>query len=217
VRRALTAAATALMMAGASHAYTGGPVVVEVLGWDAANERLYCQQDGQDESPQERDLVYYFDFRSATPERPVVLDWSRARDRGHGKAADFLYAGRLARIVRRVRKLPIVEEAMRSTLRFRTVPDTAVVKPSPFSDQPPITLEGSAWTWRGVPEVRVVSYGSRDVRCLRRYAIPGRSGRVVVLSYIGDDHGLEEIQRAVVLLDDPAQETQVLEGRRGVQ
>jgi hypothetical protein len=205
----------AVLVAGTGRAFTGGPVLVEVLGWDAANERLYCRQDGQDESATERDLLYYFDLRSATPERPVVLDWSRSRDRGWGKAADSLYESRVSSLERRLKKLPIVDELERSTLRFRVVPD-AVVAPSRFTSSNPATLEGSAWTWRGVPEMRVVTYGSNDVRCLRRYAIPGRAGRVVVISYIGDDYGPEEIQRVVVLLDDPAARTQVLEDRRGV-
>lgn len=208
--------AIGVLIASSVHAYTGGPVVVEVLGWDAVNHRLYCRQDGQDESATERDLLYYFDLRSSTPERPVVLDWSRTRDRGWGRSADSLYESRVSSLSRRLRKLSIVEELQRSTLRFRVVPDSVAVKPSSFSDQLPVTLEGNAWTWRGVPEIRVVTYGSTDVRCLRRYAIPGRTGRLVVISYVGDDYGSEEVQRAVVLLHDPAIKTQVLEDRRGV-
>ena len=214
--RWLVSLAIAVLIASPGRAYTGGPVIVEVLGWETAKDRLYCRQDGQDESGTERDLLYYFDLRSSTPERPVVLDWSRDRDRGWGRAADSLYESRVSSLTRRLKKLSIVDELRRSTLRFRIVPDSVAVKPSSFSNQPPVTLEGSAWTWRGVPEIRVVTYGSTDVRCLRRYEIPGRTGRLVVISYIGDEYGSEEVQRAVVLLNDPAIKTQVLEGRRGV-
>jgi len=198
-------------------AYHGGPRTVAVLGWDASNERLYCQQIGHDESGGERNLLYYFDLRSSEPERPRVLDWTRQLPNSLSRAADSLYRNRLEQLRRGLRRLPIVDEHERSIVNGKVVAETTLVHQGMGVTAKCERVEASAWCWRGVPELRISTYESRDVRCLRLYAIPGREGRALVLSYRGDPWEPEEVQRVVLLMKDPAVKTQVLDEPWGVR
>ncbi len=118
-RLAMRVASAATLVAVAAHAYHGGPRTVAVLGWDAAKERIYCQQVGHDESVGERSLLYYFDLRSNEPERPRVLEWSRKQPTDVEDEADSLYRTRLQRLERGLRRLPIVDEHEPSIVRGR--------------------------------------------------------------------------------------------------
>ena len=196
-------------------AYHGGPRTVAVLGWDASRERLYVEQIGHDESGGERNLLYYFDLRSHEPERPRVVEWSRQKVVGIGDYADSAYTVRLQQLKRGLRHLPIVDEHERSIVAGRVVAETTLASQG-FSARK-VLVEAGAWCWRGVPEVRISTYHHPEIRCLRRYAIPGRSGRLLVLSYYGDPWEIEEVQRAVLLMRDPVERTQMLDEPWGVR
>jgi len=198
-------------------AYHGGPRTVAVLGWDAAKERLYCQQIGHDESGGERNLLYYFDLRSKEPELPRVLEWSRMKATDEGDYADSLFGTRLQRLHKSLRRLPIVDEHESSIVNGAVVAESTLVAGVQGMTARCVVVEASAWCWRGVPELRISTFGSLDIRCLRRYAIPGHTGRLLVLSYRGDPWEPEEVQRAVLLMKDPAQRTQLLNEPWGVR
>jgi hypothetical protein len=198
-------------------AYHGGPRTVEVLGWDAAKERLYCQQIGHDESGGERNLLYYFDLRSNDPERPRVLEWSRQLPGSFKGESDSLFRLRLQSLQKGLRRVPIVDEHETSIVRGSVAAETTLVIDATRDSAKCVVIDASAWCWRGVPELRISTFGSQDIRCLRRYAIPGRPGRLLVLSYRGDPWEPEEVQRAVLLMRDPAVRTQVLDEPWGVR
>src|SRR5438094_10635761 len=64
------------MMVGSASAYTGGPQLIDVLGWDAKVERVYIRTAPQDES-YEFGGVYFFDLRSQHPAVRRRVSWSR--------------------------------------------------------------------------------------------------------------------------------------------
>ncbi len=216
-RLAMRVASAATLVAVAAHAYHGGPRTVAVLGWDAAKERIYCQQVGHDESVGERNLLYYFDLRSNEPERPRVLEWSRKQPTDVEDEADSLYRARLQRLERGLRRLPIVDEHEPSIVRGKVGAESTLTHAEWGQTVRRAVVEASAWCWRGVPELRISTYHQQDIRCLRRYAIPGRAGRLLVLSYHGDPLELEEVQRAVLLMSDPVTLTQVLDEPWGMR
>ena len=80
-----------------------------------------------------------------------------------------------------------------------------------------VIVETSGWCGNGRPELRIHTYSRQDIRCLGRYAIPGHQGRLLVLSYFADPRDPEEVQRAVLLLRDPVERTQVLDEPWGVR
>ena len=217
VRSVAAAVVLCALCAGAASGYHGGPRTVAVLGWDAAKERLYCQQIGHDESGGERNLLYYFDLRSKEPELPRVLDWSRMKATDEGDYADSLFGTRLQKLCKSLRRLPIVDEHESSIVSGAVIAESTLVAGVQGLTARCVAVEASAWCWRGVPELRISTYGSQDIRCLRRYAIPGHTGRLLVLSYRGDPWEPEEVQRAVLLMKDPAQRTQVLNEPWGVR
>ena len=72
-------AAAALTTSEPARASLGGPLTVEVLGWNPEDERLYVRQVGHDESGGERDCVFYFDLRAHDPARTWVVRASLQR------------------------------------------------------------------------------------------------------------------------------------------
>lgn len=208
VRTGACAVGLCWAFAGPVAAYHGGPRTVAVLGWDAKAERLYVEQVGHDESGGERNLLYYFDLRSSEPERPRVVEWSRQN-------ADSAYTVRFQRLKNGLRQLPIVDEHAGSIVAGRVVAETTLASQG-YSARKKV-IEAGAWCWRGVPELRISTYHHAEVRCLRRYAIPDRAGRLLVLSYYGDPWEIEEVQRAVLLMRDPVERTQALDEPWGVR
>ena len=67
--------AALLTGAGIARSYTGGPQVVEVLGWDAGARRVYFHSIPQDES-NSFGAVSYFEVKGDREEKPKQLPWS---------------------------------------------------------------------------------------------------------------------------------------------
>lgn len=189
-------------------ATTGGPLLAKVLGWDAGNQRAYCQQMGWDEGL-ERECVYYFDLRSARPERPVVVPWSV----GSHSDSDTLFAKRFGALQRRLRPLP-PEFARAVPISATVVSDSAVSTP---------VFEGRRYIVdvvrevTGPVELRVATFHSgSDVRILREYRLPGFAERLAIVSFVGDTvEGGYEVQQ-VVVLGPRVPKPQILDCRQGV-
>src|SRR5262245_27720311 len=61
---------------GSACAYTGGPQLIDVIGWDAKAERVYLRSAPQDESG-EFGGVYFFDLRAQRPTLRRRVSWSQ--------------------------------------------------------------------------------------------------------------------------------------------
>jgi len=205
-------AAVVLAASDGARATTGGPLTVEVLGWDATDERIYVRQVGHDESGGERDCVFYFDLRATSSLRPHVVVASRVRWSSDPAEMDRFERerARLERFLARLRPLERADEGRESILRRARVVDESTVAPLPGMDPLPrfIVEVGDS--------ILAVAWREPCVRAVRRYRIPGRDAELVVLSFIGNPfEECYEIQRAV-LMGLPGGGVQRLESPNGV-
>ncbi len=69
----------ALAWAAPARATTGGPRLLDVLGWSPDEKRVYVHVLPMDESDAFGPILYYA-LDSPTPEQPQVVDWSAAPD-----------------------------------------------------------------------------------------------------------------------------------------
>lgn len=188
-------AAAALARSAPARATTGGPLAVEVLGWDSEDERIYARQVGHDESGGERDCVFYFDFRAHDPARPWVVKASLQRwspdaaeragfDREHERLEVFL---------RGLVKLERADEGREGLLRTARVEADTTIALTSFMEPT------HRYTLRIDDRIRATAWWTPCVSALRRYRVPGHAAEVVVLSFIGDPlEGGYEVQRCVI-------------------
>lgn len=200
-----------MALAQGTDASTGGPLLARILGWDAKSQRVYCQQLGWDESL-ERECIYYFDLRSARPEKAQVVPWSVG---AHG-ARDTVFARRFSALRRRLRPLE-ADFARAVPTQARVISDSAVVLPHFSGRRFVVDVEREPGEGPGPPELRVTTYRSGgDVRILCQSRLPGFAERIAIVSCIGDtDEGGNEVQRAVIL-GPRAPKPQVLDSWWGV-
>ena len=187
---AIVAVASGCGLARRALAYTGGPQMIEVLGWDPDSTRLYFHAVYGDESAH-FEAIYHFDLRSRNPEiavrdepEPADSDWVEA---------DSAQSPRLAALRSRLQRMaPILEPALPTWVKW-TEQDTVV------------EIEGRIRRFRvtGVfddgPGFDVISYGALDVCTRAVFAIPGRPERVWLISFRGrpDDAAQVEAVRLV--------------------
>lgn len=201
-------AVASLLSSTPSFASTGGPLLVKVLGWDRASQRVYCQQMGFDEGL-DRECIYYFSLAGQRPERAVVVPWSI----GPHFDRDTLFARRFAELRSRLRPLEV--EFARAVPFQSTVVSDSVVTTDYFRGRRYVVDVVREVTMPA--ELRVTTFHSKDdARLLREYRVPGFRERLAIVSFIGDmNEGGYEVQQAV-LLGPRVPKPQVLDNRRGV-
>lgn len=169
-------------------AYTGGPVVVDVLGWDAKAGRLYFHTIAENEA-YEFGGVYYFDLAGKTGSKRVQVAWSV----GEADANDADHVGRLA------------------TLRKRLVP--LLPKPGPGLGWGVFVLKADSVKTPGFARVRYrlslddsegarfewTGYERPDGCVKNVYAIPGHKDLLYVLAIRGNEYDSAETQVAVLV------------------
>ena len=181
-------------------AYTGGPELVDVLGWDAETNRLYIRDFPRDESAF-FGAVKYFDLRSKEPEMAVPVDWNpRTNKRAYPREYGLL-------------------EELRTTLK-RLQPLATHAIPKAIR----ILRADSLVTGRGVPEVlytldvtyeigirfQVTSF-SPHVVVKDVYKIPDQNAFLYVVVFRGT-HDIAETQLAIVV-DAPFDKVRRIEWR----
>jgi hypothetical protein len=185
-----------------ARASVGGPLTVEVLGWDPSTERIYARQVGHDESG-DKNCTFYYDLRSATPGRPLVVRASRL---GWAWLADTtglaLQRARLERTVQHLKPLVRDEVDLESRIRHARVVDTRIVTkgcvPEPTQRFVVDIADYSADSAQD--SILVTTYLEPGVHRIRRYRIPDRESRLVVVAYVGDPYeGGYEVQRCVLI------------------
>ena len=194
------AVAVLLPFLGASptaFATTGGPLTVEVLGWDAATERIYARQVGHDESGL-KDCVFYYDVRSTAPARPRVA--LAAQDEWPDTTAFARKRIRLERTLARLRPLPRDDEGMESSLpHARIVEQHTVVAWRSSERRFIVDVAERDWTPKG-DSILVAAYREPRILALRRYRIPGCNASLLVLSCLGDlSEGGYEVQHCAIV------------------
>ena len=198
--RARWAVAALVMLstaAGEASATLGGPLTVEVLGWDKSTERIYVRQVGRDESG-ERDCIFYFALRSEKRGTPQVVPVSRDRYVAPSDTAILrLRRNSLERTLAHLQPLVRDDEGSESFIRGASVLHDSTVSFGTWSGRVrQFVVDVTRWEWPPVGDsILVTTYIDPAVHVLRRYKIPGHDGHLVVFSYLGDpDEGGYEVQ-----------------------
>lgn len=201
MRHAILAAAVgmaALVHGTPARSSTGGPDLIEVLGWDPGDRKVFVAQHYRGESGYPPAFAY-FDLGGRSPGRPVVVPWSVASD-------DQEYRRREGALRARLRPLP-------------SVPAASIFGVSKVLAKDVVTLNGGERTryrvrvsrlhhdWGGAFEV--VTYDDPSVRVLSVHPIPGRRERLAILSFFGIPHESGYETQVPVILETLTDTTRV--------
>jgi hypothetical protein len=179
-------------------AYTGGPLVVDVLGWDAKTHRVYFHTIPWDESD-DFGAVYFFDLDGMHKERRVQLAWSR----GEADRQDPYRNHRLNALRSRLTPLlPSPEDG----LGWGTDIVRADSVDSPRGKQARYRLHFSGMNG---PRFECTAYGRPDACVKNAYAIPGRKEWVYVFAFRGNIFDIAETQVAVLISEPSDRPVQV--------
>lgn len=74
--RILLLALGGIVLAGSAESYTGGPALIEVLGWNPETKHIYVLEYPWGETGS-FPMVSYFDLKSTDPERRREVAWNR--------------------------------------------------------------------------------------------------------------------------------------------
>jgi len=172
----VVATVASMALAAAGRAYTGGPELVDVLGYDAATSRVYFHREPHDDAYRFGG-VYWVDLRSGSP-RAHRVAWSRPDT----TTDDASQAARLAALSRRLRRLePELHEALPSWHRG-TVGDTITVTPDGLDRAARFRVHVE---FAGGASFDVTTYHEPDVAARAVYPLPGGAGTLWVLSFRG--------------------------------
>jgi hypothetical protein len=171
----LAVAWSVALLASTVDAYTGGPALVDVLGWDAHMQRVYVHTLYQEES-YTFGPVYYFDLRSSHPQRRMPVAWSRPA----AAADDSLQSARVAALRRRLRRLDaMTTESLPSWPRtIQTDTITACMdRVARFRIRP---------TFATMRTFELVTYQDHDCCAKDVFRIPQRAEELWVLAFRGN-------------------------------
>lgn len=185
----LAAMAAVFGGATAASAYTGGPDVVEILGWDPGTERVYFHAIPGGETS---DIggTFYFDFRSPNPWKRQQAPWSLAGV----SFDDTLQKAKLKSLKARLQRMSPEVAPVFPSGRWRVVSSDTLRLPYDRVKRLFVRM-----TPYGGPEFEVVAYGRPEVVVKDVYPIPGREIRIFVLTFFGNPYdGLAETQVPVV-------------------
>jgi len=169
---------------GGSLAYTGGPALAEILGWDEREQKIYVLECGPGEVGSCR--MSYFALGSVNPERK----WRSAREITDDSQLDSLKA----------RLKPLVywpSEALSGHVEV-TPHDSVDV---PIGRIPRFQLDVSYYMgeFQGV-RFRLLSFG-REFVIKDVYRIPGRDDFLLLVTFRGNPYGMfEETQVPILIL-----------------
>ena len=178
-----------------SHAYTGGPITAQVLGYDRAERKVFFRLDNHDESG-EPTRVGYFALSSADPSRPR---WVRFKPRAKEPAASIAVVDNITRLAGRLSRLvPATQYDLQ--VHVRTV--RADTLRSRFMQTPRCSLEVHLQSDSLSAITSVITFGTPRVGVWAFFAIPGESAAVAILSADAKryEEAGEDLQTPVLLL-----------------
>lgn len=194
----------------------GGPLTVEVLGWDPATRRIYAEQTGHDESL-ERNLAFYFDLGSTDPGRPHLVRGSAPMPPADDSTGWRARSAAWLRLRRSLQPLVRTDEGGESFIRgARVVRDTTVQFGSWSGPVRQFVVDVSVLQQGKGASIRVTAYFDPVVRVLRRYRIPQLDAELAVLTRLGDPNEGGYESQGCVLLRVPSCGPQALDSFRGV-
>ncbi len=168
--------ATVLLHVVPARGTTGGPRLIEVLGWDPVDRKVFVAQHYRGESGYPP-AIAYFDFAGKSPGRPVVVRWSVSLD---GDPASY---GRRASALRgRLRALPRIPAASSFWITKVLATDSVDIQGIEMTRYH-VRVSRLDTDWGGALEVQ--TYRDSSVRVLSIHPIPGRKERLAIVSFIG--------------------------------
>jgi len=175
--------------------YTGGPLLVDVLGWDAKTHRVYFHTIPANESFS-FGAVYYFDLGGVHKERRIQLAWSK----GETERNDPDHNHRLNTL--RSRLKPLLPDP-ENCLGWGTtiVSADSVEFSSGIRARYRLHFKGM-----DTPRFECTAYGLPDACLKNAYEIPGRKERLYVFAFRGNVFDIAETQVAV-LVSEPSDRT----------
>jgi hypothetical protein len=200
-RQAACAAVVLALLAGAAPApaTVGGPTLVDVLGWDAGQRRVYVRFIPTDAGGSFGDVVSFgLEAGDAGAREP----WVR---RGQDTDQDPALLRRLEALRRRLKPLP-VEPAATMPWESRVVARDSVG--DGYCGQE-IRYRVRA-RWEREPEFEFTTWGGTEVLLKAVYRIPGRAERLYVFAFTGDrSEGGYETQAPVIVRPGETERRQV--------
>jgi hypothetical protein len=157
-----------------AHAYTGGPELVEILGWDPSSERIYFHAVPTDESGSFGG-TFYFDLKSPKPGTRVQLPWSHC-DASYN---DSVQVHRLEALRRRLHPVTMKRAAVFPWPPTVLTRDTVLAC---SEEVPRFTISMNSFNG---PAFKVHCYW-RPEACIKNvYEIPGHAAWVYVVAFFG--------------------------------
>jgi hypothetical protein len=158
---------------GTAIATVGGPAVVEVLGWDAKDHKVFFRVHWYDES--DRAAIYYFALDGRSPERAVRVPTTSPEDT----------ESRAARIRPRLKPLTWIPHAAMPRW-FQIVSRDSVRDEHGCPDRYHVRAVFH-WGELGIgPSFEVQTRCTPEVVLADAYRVPGRAEVIAVLAFIGD-------------------------------
>jgi hypothetical protein len=173
-------------------AYTGGPIRAEMVRYDSSAARVYFRLQAYDESAPLPE-IHYLDLNGPKPRRPIRATWLEPSQTEHGEIRhnpDWSELANRSLVLQAVSDYRLSIEVHSDSVSVD--PDWNVTR---FSVSVRIQVEDSV----GTLNVEAVCEPLVRVRAL--YEIPGRSERVVLVSYVGRRDGCEEVDTLVLIPD----------------
>jgi len=178
MRRVILAVLLAALCARGAGATVGGPMLAEVLGWEAKTHRVYVAFVHRDEGG-DPPSVCFFDLASAVPATVHFLEWGR-------RAEDSTVSRRIATLSRRLTVLrpeswdeSLVDDGYRAPAPYDTVESDSFRRPRYVAR----VSKGFGWQYF---RVLTLDPGLHAVRRLREYRIPGTTAWLMILSCVAD-------------------------------
>ena len=181
-------------------AYTGGPLLVDVLGWDAKSHRVYFHTIPANESFY-FGAVYYFDLEGVHKQRRIQLAWSK----GWAEANEPDHNHRLKML--RSRLAPLLPEPDACLGWSTDIVSADSVDSLSAGKRPRYRLH---YFGMNGPRFECTAYGRPDACIKNAYAIPGRKERLYVFAFRGNIFDIAETQVAVLVSEPSDRAIQVV-------
>jgi hypothetical protein len=174
-------------------AYTGGPLLVDVLGWDAKTHRVYFHTIPANEGDN-FGAVYYFDLDGVHKERRIQLAWSQ----GEAEGNEPHHVQQLKSL--RSRLTPLLPEPVACLGWGTSIVSADSVDSLSSGKRARYRLHFSGMDG---PRFECTAYGLPDACIKNAYAIPERKERLYVFAFRGNVFDMAETQVAV-LVSEPS-------------
>jgi len=177
-------------------AYTGGPIRIELAGYDATENKIYYrqQQYGEASNPLQ---TFYYRLGEAEQLEPVH---AKSLDVSEDSVDTSAAAKRWQSIQKRLAPLLALRDA-RMSIRVDADSTGTEAKWGVMRLAMQVVLEGNGM--RQVLDLRGYCRPEASLRGL--YSVPGRPEVVAVLTYVGLAYGCEDVDRVVVFSPGPRQ------------